>query len=70
MDVVTSQPSAMSEVALAAADSSYPVAGIEYLIGAVHSFTGLNWYGIFRHHDNFVSSLFDAQCGSLLRINE
>lgn len=44
MDVVTSQPSAMSEVALAAADSSYPVAGIEYLIGAVHSFTGLNWW--------------------------
>ncbi|KAF8026980.1 hypothetical protein BT93_E0028 [Corymbia citriodora subsp. variegata] len=44
MDVVTSQSSAMSEVALAAADSSYPVAGIEYLIGAVHSFTGLNWW--------------------------
>ncbi|KAI6707763.1 hypothetical protein NL676_010725 [Syzygium grande] len=44
MDVVTSQSSAMSEVALAAADSSYPVAGIEYLIGALHSFTGLNWW--------------------------
>ncbi|XP_048132689.1 mitochondrial inner membrane protein OXA1-like isoform X2 [Rhodamnia argentea] len=44
MDVVTPQSSVMSEVALAAADSSYPVAAIEYLIGAAHSFTGLNWW--------------------------
>ncbi|KAF6140855.1 hypothetical protein GIB67_042268 [Kingdonia uniflora] len=34
----------MSEVAIAAADSSYPVAALQYVIDGVHSFTGLNWW--------------------------
>ncbi|CAA6656331.1 unnamed protein product [Spirodela intermedia] len=33
-----------SEVALAAADSAIPVAALQHLIDAVHSFTGLNWW--------------------------
>uniref|UniRef100_A0A1D1ZDJ3 Mitochondrial inner membrane protein OXA1-like n=1 Tax=Anthurium amnicola TaxID=1678845 RepID=A0A1D1ZDJ3_9ARAE len=32
------------EVALAAADSALPVAALQHLIDAVHSFTGLNWW--------------------------
>jgi YidC/Oxa1 family membrane protein insertase len=31
------------EVAAAAADSFAPVAALQYVIDAVHSFTGLNW---------------------------
>jgi YidC/Oxa1 family membrane protein insertase len=31
------------EVAAAAADSFPPVAALQYVIDAVHSFTGLNW---------------------------
>lgn len=37
-----------SEVALAAADSAIPVAALQHLIDAVHSFTGLNWSVGFR----------------------
>lgn len=40
---VASQVATSSEVALAAADSAYPVATLQYLIDGVHSFTGLNW---------------------------
>uniref|UniRef100_A0A1J3I038 Mitochondrial inner membrane protein OXA1-like n=1 Tax=Noccaea caerulescens TaxID=107243 RepID=A0A1J3I038_NOCCA len=35
---------AVNEVALAAADSAFPVAALQHLIDAVHSFTGLNWW--------------------------
>ncbi|KAI4364694.1 hypothetical protein MLD38_020750 [Melastoma candidum] len=35
---------AVSEVAIAAADSSLPVAALQHLIDGVHSFTGLNWW--------------------------
>ncbi|OWM70387.1 mitochondrial inner membrane protein OXA1-like [Punica granatum] len=41
---VASQVPAMSEVAVAAADSAYPVAALQHLIDGVHSFTGLNWW--------------------------
>lgn len=34
---------AVNEVALAAADSAFPVAALQHLIDAVHSFSGLNW---------------------------
>ncbi|XP_074273148.1 mitochondrial inner membrane protein OXA1-like [Silene latifolia] len=44
VEVVSSQAPAVSEVALAAAESSIPVAAIQYLIDIVHSFTGLNWW--------------------------
>lgn len=35
---------AVNEVAIAAADSAFPVAALQHLIDAVHSFTGLNWW--------------------------
>ncbi|XP_061997481.1 mitochondrial inner membrane protein OXA1-like [Rosa rugosa] len=44
VEVVTSQGPAVSEVAVAAADSFLPVAGLQYLIDFVHSLTGLNWW--------------------------
>ncbi|XP_057967532.1 mitochondrial inner membrane protein OXA1-like [Malania oleifera] len=44
VDAVASQAPAVSEVAVAAADSFFPVAALQYLIDGVHSFTGLNWW--------------------------
>ncbi|KAL6126299.1 hypothetical protein ACLB2K_074350 [Fragaria x ananassa] len=41
VEVVTSHG---AEVAVAAADSFFPVAGLQYAIYYVHSFTGLNWW--------------------------
>ncbi|KAG7575130.1 Membrane insertase YidC/ALB3/OXA1/COX18 [Arabidopsis suecica] len=35
---------AINEVAIAAADSAFPVAALQHLIDGVHSFTGLNWW--------------------------
>ncbi|KAH0890073.1 hypothetical protein HID58_052502 [Brassica napus] len=35
---------AVNEVAIAAADSAFPVAALQHLIDGVHSFTGLNWW--------------------------
>lgn len=40
---VASQVSAMNEVAVAAADSYLPVKILQYVIDAVHTYTGLNW---------------------------
>ncbi|XP_010508013.1 PREDICTED: mitochondrial inner membrane protein OXA1-like [Camelina sativa] len=37
-------PAAVNEVAIAAADSAFPVAALQHLIDGVHSFTGLNWW--------------------------
>ncbi|ESQ39291.1 hypothetical protein EUTSA_v10001727mg [Eutrema salsugineum] len=43
--VTTSQAvPAINEVAIAAADSVFPVAALQHLIDGVHSFTGLNWW--------------------------
>ncbi|KAK9103868.1 hypothetical protein Sjap_021122 [Stephania japonica] len=39
-----SQAPVVNEVAVAAADSFYPVAALQYLIDGVHSFTSLNWW--------------------------
>lgn len=44
VDVGASQAPAVSEVAIAAADSALPVAALQHLIDTMHSFTGLNWY--------------------------
>ncbi|XP_010274446.1 PREDICTED: mitochondrial inner membrane protein OXA1-like isoform X3 [Nelumbo nucifera] len=44
--VEVAQVPSVSEVAIAAADSFYPVAALQYLIDGVHSFTGLHWYGV------------------------
>ncbi|KAG6636598.1 hypothetical protein CIPAW_11G121700 [Carya illinoinensis] len=44
IEAVASQASAVNEVAIAAADSYLPVQLLQYLIDAVHSFTGLNWW--------------------------
>ncbi|XP_010274445.1 PREDICTED: mitochondrial inner membrane protein OXA1-like isoform X2 [Nelumbo nucifera] len=42
--VEVAQVPSVSEVAIAAADSFYPVAALQYLIDGVHSFTGLHWW--------------------------
>lgn len=41
---VASQAPVASEVAIAAADSFLPVQILQYVIDAVHSYTGLNWW--------------------------
>ena len=43
MEVVSTQAPAVSEVAVAAADSWMPVAALQYAIDGVHNFTGMNW---------------------------
>lgn len=42
-ELVATQTPLVNEVAIAAADSAYPVAALQYLIDGIHSFTGLNW---------------------------
>ncbi|XP_065879581.1 mitochondrial inner membrane protein OXA1-like [Euphorbia lathyris] len=44
VQAVASQAPALNEVAIAAADSFFPVAALQHFIDAVHSFTGLNWW--------------------------
>ncbi|KAG4211392.1 hypothetical protein ERO13_A02G101200v2 [Gossypium hirsutum] len=43
-EAVASQAPAVNEVAVAAADSWLPIAAVQYVIDAVHSSTGLNWW--------------------------
>ena len=43
VEAVASQAPAVNEVAIAAADCWLPVATLQYVIDAVHSFTGFNW---------------------------
>ncbi|GFZ16397.1 hypothetical protein Acr_25g0008060 [Actinidia rufa] len=43
VDAVVSAAPAVSEIVVAAADSAFPVAALQYLIDNVHSFTGFNW---------------------------
>ncbi|KVH95302.1 Membrane insertase OXA1/ALB3/YidC [Cynara cardunculus var. scolymus] len=43
MEVVSTQAPAVSEVAVAAADSWLPVAALQYAIDGIHNFTGMNW---------------------------
>lgn len=49
---------AVNEVAIAAADSAFPVAALQHLIDAVHSFTGLNWYILYFTHCFLTSFCF------------
>uniref|UniRef100_A0A5B7A9C5 Membrane insertase YidC/Oxa/ALB C-terminal domain-containing protein n=1 Tax=Davidia involucrata TaxID=16924 RepID=A0A5B7A9C5_DAVIN len=44
VEVVASQAPVVNEVAIAAADSFFNVAALQYLIDGVHSFTGFNWW--------------------------
>ncbi|EYU40019.1 hypothetical protein ABFS82_05G110400 [Erythranthe guttata] len=44
VDVASHVGPAVNEVAIAAADSSMPVAAIQYLIDYVHCYTGFNWW--------------------------
>ncbi|XP_021748450.1 mitochondrial inner membrane protein OXA1-like isoform X2 [Chenopodium quinoa] len=44
VEVVSSQVPAINEVAVAAADSAFPIAALQYLIDAVQTLTGLNWW--------------------------
>ncbi|KAI3713535.1 hypothetical protein L1987_72113 [Smallanthus sonchifolius] len=44
MEAVSTQAPAVSEVAVAAADSWLPVAALQYAIDGIHNFTGLNWW--------------------------
>ncbi|GJV48894.1 mitochondrial inner membrane protein OXA1-like protein [Tanacetum coccineum] len=39
-----STQAAVSEVAIAAADSWLPVAAFQYAFDGIHNFTGLNWW--------------------------
>ncbi|XP_011026896.1 PREDICTED: mitochondrial inner membrane protein OXA1-like [Populus euphratica] len=41
---VSAQAPVVNEVAIAAADSYFPVAALQHVIDAVHSFTGFNWW--------------------------
>ncbi|XP_010544811.1 PREDICTED: mitochondrial inner membrane protein OXA1-like isoform X2 [Tarenaya hassleriana] len=43
LEAVIPQVSSVKEVAIAAADSSLPVAAIQHFIDSVHAFTGFNW---------------------------
>lgn len=43
VEVAVAQAPVVSEVAVAAADSSLPVAALQYFIDGVHIYTGLNW---------------------------
>jgi len=43
IDTIASQAPIINEVAIAAADSFLLVKGLQYVIDAVHSYTGLNW---------------------------
>ncbi|CAL5433366.1 unnamed protein product [Camellia sinensis] len=51
-EVVASAAPAANEVAIAAADSAFPVAALQYLIDNVHSFTGFEWVGIHSCDDS------------------
>ncbi|KAL5744134.1 hypothetical protein ACOSQ2_027250 [Xanthoceras sorbifolium] len=42
--VVANHAPAVNEVAIAAADSYFPVAALQHFIDAVHNFTGFNWW--------------------------
>ncbi|KAG5228246.1 Inner membrane protein [Salix suchowensis] len=44
IEAVSSQAPVVNEVAIAAADSYIPVAALQHVIDAVHSFTGFNWW--------------------------
>ncbi|XP_068494610.1 mitochondrial inner membrane protein OXA1-like isoform X1 [Phaseolus vulgaris] len=44
MEAVTSQGPILREVAIASADSVLPVKALQYIIDAMHSYTGLNWW--------------------------
>lgn len=43
-EAVSAQAPVVNEVAIAAADSYFPVAALQHVIDAVHSFTGFNWW--------------------------
>lgn len=43
VEVVTQQAPVLSEVAVAAADSYFPVAALQYVIDGFHTYTGLPW---------------------------
>ncbi|CAL5433794.1 unnamed protein product [Camellia sinensis] len=51
-EVVASAAPAANEVAIAAADSAFPVAALQYLIDNVHLFTGFEWVGIHSCDDS------------------
>jgi YidC/Oxa1 family membrane protein insertase len=53
---VTPAPYA-GEVAAAAAESFPPVAALQYLLDAVQSFTGLNWYAFVGAAQGFLASV-------------
>ncbi|KAJ6426462.1 hypothetical protein OIU84_022126 [Salix udensis] len=44
IEAVSSQAPVVNEVAIAAAESYIPVAALQHVIDAVHSFTGFNWW--------------------------
>ncbi|KAG9448292.1 hypothetical protein H6P81_014420 [Aristolochia fimbriata] len=43
-EAVITQAPVVNEVAIAAADSAFPVAALQYFIDGIHNLTGLNWW--------------------------
>lgn len=44
LELASSQTPIINEVAVAAVDSFFPVAALQYFIGGIHDLTGLNWW--------------------------
>ncbi|XP_010544826.1 PREDICTED: mitochondrial inner membrane protein OXA1-like isoform X2 [Tarenaya hassleriana] len=61
LEAVVTQVISVNEAALAAADSSLPVAAIQHFIDSVHAFTGFNWIytNIWGNRSRFVILLID-----------
>lgn len=53
VEVVTQQAPVVSEVAIAAADSYFPVAALQYVIDYIHTYTGLPWWVLISSYSCF-----------------
>ncbi|XXG82348.1 hypothetical protein AAC387_Pa10g0320 [Persea americana] len=56
VEVVAAQGPVVSEVAVAAADSFFPVAALQYFIDGIHTLTGLNWWASIALTTLFIRS--------------
>ncbi|XP_071705319.1 mitochondrial inner membrane protein OXA1-like [Rutidosis leptorrhynchoides] len=65
IEVMSNQAPAISEVAIAVADSWPPVAALQYAIDGIHSFTGLNWWASI-----VITTLIIRTCSIPIMINQ
>ncbi|XXG42371.1 hypothetical protein AAC387_Pa01g2670 [Persea americana] len=56
VEVAATQGPVVSEVAIAAADSFFPVAALQYFIDGVHNLTGFNWWASIALTTLFIRS--------------